>query len=290
MLIKKSMGDRIADIAIAIIMILVGFATLYPFWYLLSLSMTSSSVPNTEIYLIPPKFDFTAYWRVLTNPDIGIGFYNTIYRTVFGTAMTVAATVLLAYPLSKKDMPFKTLITGLIVFTMYFSGGLIPTYLLVRDLGLMENRLALMLPGLISAFHLIIVRNFFAGLPDALEESAKLDGANDFVILFRIIMPLSMAIIATLTLWTAVGHWNAWFDALVYVQNSQKQVLQNVMRRIVLEGIGNDIAGIDETTVYINPENLKAATIMVTTIPIIMVYPFLQKYFVKGVLVGSLKG
>jgi putative aldouronate transport system permease protein len=175
---------------------------------------------------------------------------------------------------------------------MFFSGGLIPIYLLVKSLGLINSMWALVLPGLISAFSLIIARNFFMALPESLEESARIDGANDIRILFSIIVPISMPIIATLTLWMAVQHWNAWFDSLIYMTDSHKQVLQVVMRRIVLQGTKDmmDVNNFDDRSLVANPEMIKAATIMVTVMPIIMFYPFLQKYFVKGVLVGSLKG
>jgi putative aldouronate transport system permease protein len=217
---------------------------------------------------------------------------NTVIRTVLGTALSLTFTIFAAYALSKRYFPHRTFWTAFIVFTMFFSGGLIPSYLLVKSLGLINSMWALVLPGLISAFSLIIARNFFMALPESLEESARIDGANDIRILFSIIVPISMPIIATLTLWMAVQHWNAWFDSLIYMTDSHKQVLQVVMRRIVLQGTKDmmDVNNFDDRSLVANPEMIKAATIMVTVMPIIMFYPFLQKYFVKGVLVGSLKG
>jgi len=200
--------------------------------------------------------------------------------------------VLTAYPLSKKHFPHRGFWTGFIVFTMFFSGGLIPTYMVVKGLGLLNTVWALILPGLVPAYNMIIVRNYFMSISPSLEESAKLDGANDFTILLRIILPVSMPIIATVTLWTIVGHWNSWFDSMIYSQNARKQVLQVVLRRIVLEGsneVVNMNAGMDDMS-SVSPDNIKAATIMVATFPILMVYPFIQKYFVKGIMVGSLKG
>jgi len=177
------------------------------------------------------------------------------------------------------------------VFTMFFSGGLIPVYLLVKKLGIMNSVWALVLPSLISTFSMIIARNYFMSLPIELEESAKIDGAHDWTVLFRIVVPVSAPIIATLALWSAVGHWNAWFDSLIYITDNDKQVLQVVMRRIVLEGTSNmmDFRS-DDPLATVNPEMVKAATVMVTVLPIVLTYPFLQKYFIKGVLVGSLKG
>jgi len=290
MKIKLTSGERIFEAILYIFMTIILVATIYPFWYLLSLSFTSSLVPSTEIHLIPPVFDIMPYKKVLSDPLMFRAMGNTVVRTLFGTFLTVIVTVLLAYPLSKKGLPHKKFWTAFIVFTMYFEGGLIPTYLQVKGLGLGDTIWALTLPILINSFNMLIVRNFFSALPDSLEESAKIDGANDYLILFRIILPVSMPIIATLILWTAVGHWNAWFDSLIYITTDSKQVMQNIMRRIVMDGAGSSIAGTDDMSNLVNPENLKAATIMVTTLPIIIVYPFLQKYFVKGVMVGSLKG
>jgi putative aldouronate transport system permease protein len=172
------------------------------------------------------------------------------------------------------------------------AGGMIPSYLLVKSLNLIDTYSALILPGAISAYNVVIARNFFMSLPDSIEESAKIDGANDILILFAIIVPVSLPIITTLILWIAVGHWNAWFDSLIYSTKPAKQVLQIVMRRVVLEGTQqmlNFDSG-EEMKKVVNPETIKATVVMVTTIPIICVYPFLQKYFVKGVMVGSIKG
>ncbi len=280
------------DIFNALFMITLCVTTIYPFIYLLSLSLSTGDVPLTQIHLIPPKFTWANYEKVLTNEFILSGFMNTVIRTVLGTALSLTFTIFAAYALSKRYFPHRTFWTAFIVFTMFFSGGLIPSYLLVKSLGLINSIWALVLPGLISAFSLIIARNFFMALPESLEESARIDGANDIRILFSIIVPISMPIIATLTLWMAVQHWNAWFDSLIYMTDSHKQVLQVVMRRIVLQGTKDmmDVNNFDDRSLVANPEMIKAATIMVTVMPIIMFYPFLQKYFVKGVLVGSLKG
>lgn len=170
---------------------------------------------------------------------------------------------------------------------------MIPTYLLIKRLGMLNTIWALILPGAISTYNMIIMRNFFMALPESLEEAAQIDGANEMVVLFKVVLPMSMPILATIALWSMVGHWNAWFDALIYNTEPSIQVLQVVMRRIVLEGTAqmlNPNSSDNNFHQFVNPENIKAATIMVTTIPIIMVYPFLQKYFVKGILVGSLKG
>ncbi|MFD0960237.1 carbohydrate ABC transporter permease [Paenibacillus chungangensis] len=276
----------------SLFMIAVCVAMIYPFLHMGSLSLSTSNVSMTQLRLLPEEMTLANYKKVLTNDFVLSGFVNTLKRTAAGTALSLLAIVFTAYPLAKRYFPHRTFWTMFIVFTMFFSGGLIPNYLLVKSLGLMNTTWALILPGLISTFSMIIARNYFMSLPDSLEESAKIDGANELSILFKIIIPISMPIIATLTLWTAVAHWNAWFDSMIYMTDTKKHVLQVVMRRVVLEGTQDmvDINTLEDSNASVNPETIKAATVMVTIIPIIMFYPFLQKYFVKGVLVGSLKG
>ena len=193
-----------------------------------------------------------------------------------------------AYPLSRKYLPHRNFYTMFIVVTMFFGGGLIPSYLLIKSLGLIDSRWVLIIPGLISTFSLLILRNFFMGIPEELEDSAKIDGANDMRILFGIIIPLSKPVLATLALWAAVSHWNAWFDALLYLQDQSKVVLQLFLRRLVISAEGDPM--LQANPQQEAPETLKAAVIMFTALPILVVYPFLQRYFVKGILVGSLKG
>ena len=281
------------DIVNSIFMFFVCCTVLYPFLYLLKVSLSpidSFNIPSLGI--IPEAIDFRAYGRVLENRFVILGFRNTLFRTILGTPLTLLVTVLAAYPLSKKHFPNRIFWTGVIVFTMFFDGGLIPTYLLIKQLEIIDTIWALILPRLVSSFTLIIVRNYFMSLPDSLEESAKINGAGDFYILAFIIVPLSAPIIATVSLWTIVEHWNAWFDSLIYMQTAEKHVLQVVLRRIVLENSTQvmDLTGVVTDEAPTNPENIKAAVVMIATLPIIMTYPFLQKYFVKGILVGSLKG
>lgn len=288
---RRSKGDIIADAIIALILILVCIATLYPFWHLLTLSFTSGDVPLTRLYLLPPKYTLENYVKVFQDGSILAGFGNTIVRTVLGTVISVCCTILTAYPLSKKYLVHKNFFSSFVVLTMFVSGGTIPSYLVVKSLGLMDSMWALVLPTAISAYNVIIARNFFMGIPESLEESARIDGANDLVILLKIIIPVSLPIIATITLWVAVAHWNAWFDCLIYIQTSSKQVLQVIMRRIILEGTQDMMnPNVEEEVMHVNTETIKATTVIVTTVPIIVVYPFVQKYFVKGVMVGSVKG
>lgn len=286
---RKTKGDIVFDILNILLMFLICLTTLYPFLYLLAMSFGNSALMGLN--LLPKKLDFSAYRQVLQNTYMFSGFTNTIIKTVIGTALTLLFTISAAYPLSKKNFPNRNVWTSLVVFTMFFSGGLIPNYLLVSDLGLLNSMWSLILPGLISTYNMIIMRNFFMSLPDSLEEAAKIDGANDIRILRSIIIPVSLPIIATIALWTVVGHWNAWFDSMIYIKSANKQVLKLILRRIVIEGTSQlmDLNGSVDAG-RASPENIKAASIIVATLPILIAYPFLQKYFVKGVMVGSLKG
>jgi putative aldouronate transport system permease protein len=296
MLKRTSPGDRVFYFWLYLFMIFVSLLMLYPFLYIISMSLGASA--NMGLSLIPKAPTLEGYRKVLANIYIFNGFKATIIRVLLGTTLTIFFTITTAYPLAKRYFPDRSFWTSLLVFTMFFSGGLIPNYLLVRNLGLYNTVWALVLPGLISTYNMIIMRNFFMAIPAELEESARMDGAGEFSILFRIIVPVSGPIIATVILWTMVGHWNAWFDSMIYISTASKQVLQQVLRRMVLEGEMqmielNQLQSIQEVGVsgaVVTPEGVKAAAVMVATIPIICIYPFLQKYFVKGVLVGSLKG
>jgi putative aldouronate transport system permease protein len=279
------------DVVNYLLLILFCLSTLYPMIHLLSVSLSTENVSLSQLHLIPPEMTLRNYGKVFANEDIHIGFIWTFYRTLLGTCLSLIFTIACAYPLSKRNFPNRGFWTGLIVFTMFFKGGMIPSYFIVRGLGLTESVWALVLPRLVDTFAMLIMRNYFMAIPDSLEESATIDGAGALTILTRIIIPISKPIIATVTLWVAVWHWNSWFDSLIYIQDPRKQVLQIVLRRIVLEGSSQmtDLL-VQEDQEVINPETIKAATTIVATVPILMVYPFLQKYFVKGVMVGSLKG
>ena len=291
---RHSFGDVVFDALNYIIITLLCLSMLYPFMYTLSLSLTSvEGASQLRVGFIPKEFNFSNYARVIESIEIWRGFKNTILRLALGVPLQLVAVLFTAYPLSKRYFPHRSKWTMFIVFTMFFSGGLIPTYLLVNNTLHMQNQVwALILPGLIPTYSMIIMRNFFMALPESIEESARIDGAEDFTILFRLIVPVSMPIIATITLWQMVYHWNAWFDCMIYISDMKKHVLQLVLRRIVMEGTEDLMSNNNVMEDYIpsNPESVKAASIMVTTIPIIITYPFLQKYFVKGIMVGSLKG
>jgi putative aldouronate transport system permease protein len=280
---------------LAVVYVTLGFlsiTTLVPLLQAATISLSPPEVVNRYgFHLFPTKLDFSGYESVFNYSVIWTSYGNTIVRTLLGTAISLVLTFLGAYPLSKRSLPNRKLWTGVIVLTMFFSGGLIPSYLLIKNIGLMNSVWALVLPGAVSAFMLLIVRNFIAGLPESLEESAKIDGANEIVVLFRIVLPLSLPIIATVGLYSGVGHWNAWFDSMIYIQDEGKQVLQMILRRILLEG--QDVAsesGSGSHAAVVNSETVKMAALIVSILPILLVYPFLQKYFVKGTLMGSVKG
>ncbi len=277
------------------VLILLCFTILLPFAHLLTISLSPSHVATTMgLHLFPNELTLDNYVKVFESKYIWIGYKNTIIRTAFGTVFQLFFTAMGAYVMSKKFFPHRTFWTFIIVFTMFFSGGLIPSYLLVRELGLINKYASMVLPGLISAYNLVIMRNFFSSLPDDYEESCMIDGANRFVIFFRIILPLSKAILATVGLWLIVGHWNAWFDVLLYIQDDKKFTLQIILRRIILVGtqqlMDMSAGGLVYEETASSPEGLKAASIYVATIPILCTYPYVQKYFVKGIMLGSLKG
>lgn len=289
---KRSPGETAFTFVNYTLLILLCVSMVYPFLFILLASLSSLDMSVGGFSLLPRGFTWDYYSRVLSNPDIVTGYTNTLLRTGLGTFLAVVVTLAMAYPLSKKTFPHRTGWTAMVVFTMFFTGGIIPTYLLVRTLGLTDSIWSLVLPEMVSAFNLIIVRNYMQTIPDSLEESAKIDGANDVTILFRIILPVCAPIIATITLWIAVWHWNAWYDAMVYISSPANQVIQLIMRRIVIQGsdVLTQMMDSSASAGHISPEGLKAATIMVTTLPILCAYPFAQKYFVKGIMVGSLKG
>ena len=291
-IIKRTVGERIFDTCNVIFLGLICFTFIYPFWYLFAISIADSSKQAmSHIWFLPTYFSLDSYKNVLSSEFVYLGFLWSVIRTVLGTAIALLLSYHLAYALSKRYLPNRNFWTLLLVFTMFFSGGMVPNFLLVKDLGMMNTIWALVLPGCISAYNITIMRNFLMSIPDSLEESAHIDGANDLVILYKIFFPLSMPILATVGLWDAVGHWNAWFDAMIYITDPHRQVLQVTLRRIVLEG-SNSLVSLygEEVQVTMTPETIKAAVTMVTTLPILIVYPFIQKYFVKGVMVGSLKG
>ncbi len=288
---KFSLGDVIIYTLLTLLCVTIVFA----FVHLASISLSSNAVATKGgLLLFPKQITFDNYMKVFKNRYIWLGYKNTLIRTLIGTTLQLLFTALGAYVLSKRYYPHRTFWTLLIVFTMFFSGGLIPSFLLVKSLGLLDTYASMILPGLISAYNLTIMRNYFQSLPEEIEESCMIDGAGRMRIFWQFVLPLSTPILATVALWLAVGHWNAWFDVLIYISDKDKRTLQVVLRNIIITGtqeLDSDASAhsvADE--MQVSSEGLKAASIYVATIPILCVYPFLQRYFVKGIMVGSLKG
>lgn len=289
--IKRSAGDRAFDWINYLFLALFSLTILFPFWNLFvqSVSSPDSGVVDA-LQMWPKKFSAFNYKYVLANKYIWTGYRETLIRTIAGTALGVTLTAMGAYVLSKKKLPNRNFWTTVVLIPMFFSGGMIPSYLWMVNLHLIDNRLVLILPGLISSYNLIIMRNFFMSVPEGLEESAMIDGAGSIRIFFSIVLPISKAVLATVALWVMVGHWNAWFDATIYIRDANKLPLQVVLRRILMEGTQQMMDMNSTDTNHVTPDTLKAATTFVCMLPIMCVYPFVQKYFVKGVIIGSLKG
>ena len=294
----RTFGDRVFDVLNVTLILMLCATILYPFLNQVTLSVsTPADIARPGLHLIPNfrNLNFDSYARVLAGPSLQQAAFWTVLRTVLGTSISVTITIMMAYPLSKKYLPLRNFWTFFVVFTMFFSGGLIPTFLLIRSLGMLNTLWALVLPPAAAAFSLIIARNFMMSISEELAESAKMDGANDIVILFRIYVPVSMPIIATLALWSMVAHWNAWFDALIYIQRPPIRILQLILRRTIMEAHHMALATIDQQAQAMDrqeytPESIRAAILMVVTLPIVCTYPFFQRYFVKGIMIGSLKG
>lgn len=286
----------VTDFVIYLILGLFALSVVFAFEHLLSLSFSPSYVATKGgLHLVPVDATLDNYKKVLESKYIWMGYKNTLIRTVIGTSVQLLVTAMGAYALSKKFFPHRSIWTFMIVFTMFFSGGLIPTYILVVGLGLTNTYASMILPGLVSAFNLVIMRNYFMSLPEEVEESCMIDGAGRFRIFFQIVLPLSKPILATVALWLAVGHWNAWFDVLIYITDDKMFTLQIVLRRIIISGTQqmldlNISSEVLASQIQSSPEGVKAAAIFVATLPILCAYPFIQRYFVKGIMIGSLKG
>jgi putative aldouronate transport system permease protein len=285
-------SNGIWDLLIEFFLILIAVFTLYPFVYIISMSVSEpNAVLNQEVWLLPKGLSMGSYNMVFENSEIWTSYGNTLWYTVVGTSINVIFTLMGAYALSRKDFFARNTIMMYVAITMFFNGGLIPTFILVNNLGLYNSRWAMVLPGAISAWNLIIARTYFqSSIPDSLAESAKLDGCNDIGIFIKIVLPLSRPIIAVLIVFYAVGHWNAWFNASLYLGDSTLHPLQLFLRKILLMNSPDMLQGMDDAFERVAYAiQLKYASIVVATLPIICVYPFVQKYFVTGVMLGAIK-
>ena len=300
---RRRIGERVGQIVIVLFMAVFAFSVLLPFVRHVSLSVsTPVAVVKGGMYLLPQRGEVTmeSWKRIFRQRSTVQAYYWSLYRTVVGVVLTVFITGLTAYPLSKRYLPFRRSYTIFVIITMYFSGGIIPLFLVVRGLGLYNTMGALWLPILITGFTLFITRNFFMTLPEELTESARIDGASELRTFVQLILPLSKPIIATISLWTFVDHWNAWFDILIYISRGKIFVTQ-LLGRIISDVNEASVGGIaaeirltqlleEEPDRQYTSDTIRSATLLYSLIPIILVYPFLQKYFAKGILIGSLKG
>ncbi|WII35810.1 carbohydrate ABC transporter permease [Paenibacillus thiaminolyticus] len=297
-MIRDNIGDRIFVAFIYVFLTVLAFSTFYPFWNSLVISFNEGlDTAKGGITFWPRAFTLENYRIVFEDSRLMNGFVIAALRTVIGTLSAILATSIFAYGMSKRELMGRNYYMIMCIITMYFGGGLIPTYMLIRSLGLFNSFWVFIIPALISVWNMIIFRTFFQGLPAGLEESAKIDGCGNWGTFFRIVLPLSGPVVATLSLFTAVAHWNEWFVASIYITNEDLLPIQTVLRQILFSNIASEqMANVDMSAIAhmnaakkITSKALTMATIMVATVPIVCVYPFLQKYFVKGVLIGSLK-
>lgn len=293
MKIKTSFGERCFDVFNTVFMTFLIIIMLYPMLYVAFASFSDSNLLQRHDGLLfaPLGFNLEAYKKVIMNPMILTGYANTLWVLVVGTLCSIITTVLTAYVLSRKNFKAAKFMMKYILVTMYFGGGLVPFYLTVKRVGLYGSLWALILPGLVSSYNLIVMRTAFSSIPDSLEEAAKIDGAGHLTILFRIVLPLSTATVAVVILYYAVAYWNAWFGAMIYLRDRAKYPLQLVMREILIQ---NDTSSMttevgDSSRASVS-ESIKYAVVIIGTLPILMVYPMIQKHFVKGVMLGAVKG
>ena len=289
--IRETRRNRIFLNVLLAISVIILIIELYPLVYVVSASFSSSdAISRGQVYLLPVEFSLDGYKMLSKNKDILTGFTNSVLYLIVGTSINMLLTVALAYPLSRKELPFRNMLTLFIVFTMYVQGGLIPTYLQVSRMNLVDTLWGLILPNAIISTYMIIMRTYFqTSLPESLHEAAVLDGCNYTCYLLKIVLPLSLPILAVVGLYYAVGHWNNYFDALIYLRSRDKQSLQLVLRDILLANQVNSGDGSYSESSKLGV-TIKYSVIVVSCIPMMIAYPFVQKFFVKGVMIGALKG
>lgn len=291
----KNKKVSLFDIIIGVIMIIIVLITIYPVYYIIINSISGSmAVGANKVILVPIDINLKAYSVIMKDSNIMRSFVNSIFYTVFGTFINVILTAMCAYPLSRKDFYGRKLIVSIIMFTMFFSGGIIPLFLTISELKMYDTIWAVLLPSAISVYNVIVMRTFFQGIPYELTESSYIDGANDIRIFAGIILPLSLPIIATMTLFYGVGNWNSFYNALMFLSDKLKYPIQLVLRSIVMDGATSDLAfsmGAESaSSMMIDTRSIKYAVVTASTLPIMIIYPFVFKYFKKGVMIGSVKG
>lgn len=294
MVSKKSKGDKIFDAVLIVISVVIMIIIAYPLYFVVIASVSQpEAVLGGKVSFLPVGFNLESYKMVLAERKVWIGYRNTLLYTVLGTSINLVLTTLAAFALSRKDMPLRTPLTFIISFTMLFGGGMIPVYMVVKGLHLTDTIWAMVIPNAIATYNLLIMKNYFqSSIPDELQEAAAIDGCSHFQTLRKVVLPLSTPIIAVILLFYAVGHWNAFFNAVLYLRNQELNPLQIVLRDILLqnslEAVGGDMTGMYEKVM--RGETMKYALIIAASAPVIMLYPFVQKYFVKGIMVGAIKG
>lgn len=298
-MVRSQKGDKLFDLINTFLLCVVTFIVLYPLYFVVIASISDPDLVNTgKVFFVPKGITFMGYVRVFQDKEILIGYRNTIFYTIFGTLINVTLTLTSAYALSKKRLRGRNFFTFLFAFTMYFSGGLIPTYLLVKSLGMLNTIWALVIPNAVSMYNIVVARTFFSNsVPSEIEESAFIDGCNISYTFVKIIIPLSKALISVLALNYGVGHWNAFFDALIYVTNRNLYPLQLILREILIQNQMKTemmqvmAEGDDMVIMQMKIASMiKYAVIIVSSIPVLVVYPFIQKYFTQGIMIGALKG
>jgi len=271
-----------------LLFVIIGIIMLYPFWYVVMYSFSDPSKASlNSLYLWPAGFTVESYIYAFSKKILFSGFFNSVFLTLVGTCVNMVLTIMLAYPLSREKLPGRKYLSAFVIFPMLFNGGMIPTYLVIKQFGLLNSLWSLIASMAVNVYNLLILSKFFKSIPDSLIEAAKIDGCGDAATLVKIVLPLSKASLATISLFYAVQHWNEFLHATIYINTDSKWPLQVVLRNII-DMVANDLNSGGE--VFMNPENFKMATIVITVLPIICVYPFLQKHFTQGVMMGSVKG
>ena len=292
---RQSRGDKVFNVVNGLLIAVVLIMIIYPLWFVIIASVSDpAKVLGGQVILMPRKFTLEGYRMVFRDPMIMTGYRNTLFYTVTGTAINLVMTILAAYPLSRKDWVGRGFFMGVLMFTMFFSGGIIPTYLMMNSLGMINTVWAMILPGAVSVYNTIIMRTFFINsIPPELQEAAQVDGCSNTRLLIQIVLPLSKQILAVMVLFYGVAHWNAFFNALIYLTESKRYPLQLVLRSILIQNTASqDMLGDLDTmgSRVMMAETIKYALIIVSTLPMMVLYPFLQRFFEKGVMVGAVKG
>lgn len=293
---RRTGGSRVADFIIYLILTLLALMMVFPFYNMLLVSFAPYKyVSGGQLYLWPKGFDLVNYKTILSDPKLLSAFRVSLFNTVFGTALAMAVTTCAGYALSKKSLPGRGWIITVFVITMYFGAGLIPFYLVCKDLGFIDNLLVMTVPGCMSVYNMILMKNYFGTIPESLPESGRIDGANEFRIMVQIVLPCAAPILATIALFYAVGFWNEWWNAMIFIQKNTDTMtpLQLLLRKIVIEAtmdLGNDMANsFKNANIAIYKTGMQMASVAVATLPILLVYPFVQKYFATGIMLGAVK-